>query len=191
MPYAYVADVKLYRGIAPTETDDDTLIQELVDAAQSQIDSYCGRTFDAGTPSTRYYDAVEDVDQNGTRLWLGTDCCAVVTITNGTGTAVTKYVTEPRNTTPFYAIRLKDSAGELFGYETDPQDAITVLGRWAYSVTVPPAIHQAAVRLAAYMYAQKDAQVFETTLFPDAGVMTVPQGLPRDVEQLLKPFRKL
>lgn len=191
MAYAQVADVKLYRGIASTETDDDALLATLIDAAQSAIDAYCDRTFEATTTSTRYYDAAQDVD--GRRLYLDADCAQIVTITNGDGTTVasTSYTTVPRNETPYREIVLKSGSSVSWTYDTDPEDAITVRGRWAYGMTIPAAIGQAAVRLAAYMYAQKDAQVFETTLFPDAGVMTVPTGMPRDVQELLRPFRKL
>ena len=191
MAYAYVADVKLYRGIASTETDDDSLIEVLLDAAQSQIDAYCDRTFDVTATSTRYYDAVKDVD--GRRLFLDAECAQIVAITNGDSTTVasTSYTTVPRNETPYREIVLKSGSSVSWTYDDDPGDAISVRGRWAYGPTIPPAIGQAAVRLAAYMYAQKDAQVFETTLFPDAGVMTVPTGMPRDVQELLRPFRKL
>jgi hypothetical protein len=195
--YASVTDVKIYRGIntatagTAASTKDDVLLAVLVAAAQKQVDSYCDRTFEASTKATRYYDAVTDVDQGSTRLWLGADCCAVGTIMNGTGVAVSKYVTEPRNAPPYYAIKLKDSAGELFQYEDDPQDAITVLAKWAYSTKAPADVAQATIRLAAYMYAQKDSQVFDVSMFPDAGVMTVPQGMPKDVQEMLRPYRRI
>ena len=191
MAYAQVADVKLYRGIASTETDDDTLIATLIDAAQSAIDNYCDRTFDYTITSTRYYDAVEDVD--GRRLFLDAECAQIVTITNGDSTTVasTSYVTVPHNSTPYREIVLKSDSSVAWTYDSSHEDAITIRGRWAYGMTIPAAIQQAAIRLAAYFYAQKDSQVFDVTMFPDAGVMTVPQGIPRDVQQLLAPYRRI
>lgn len=191
MAYAQVADVKLYRGIASGETDDDTLIETLLDAAQSVIDGYCDRTFDYTTTSTKYFDAVEDVD--GRRLYLGDDLAAIVTLTNGDGAVVasTSYTTVPRNETPYREIVLKSGSTVSWDYTNDPEDAITIRGRWAYGMTIPAAIQQAAIRLAAYFYAQKDAQVFDVTMYPDAGVMTVPQGIPRDVQELLRPYRRI
>ena len=191
MAYAHISDVKLYRGIPADNTDDDALLESLLDAAQSAIDGYCDRTFDYTTTSTRYYDAVEDVD--GRRLYLDTDCAEIVTITNGDGTVVagTSYVTVPRNSTPYREIVLKSDSGVDWTYEDSHEDAISVRGRWAYGMTIPAAIQQAAIRLAAYMYAQKDAQVFDVTMYPDAGVMTVPQGMPRDVQELLRPYRRI
>jgi len=191
MAYAQVADVKLYRGIATSETDDDTLIETLLDAAQSVIDGYCDRSFDYTTTSTKYFDAVEDVD--GRRLYLDDDLAAIVTITNGDSTTVasTSYVTVPRNSPPYREIVLKSGSSVAWTYEDSHEDAITIRGRWAYGMTIPAAIQQAAIRLAAYFYAQKDAQVFDVTMYPEAGVMTVPQGIPRDVQELLRPYRRI
>uniref|UniRef100_A0A6M3J628 Uncharacterized protein n=1 Tax=viral metagenome TaxID=1070528 RepID=A0A6M3J628_9ZZZZ len=51
-------------------------------------------------------------------------------------------------------------------------------------------IVQAVKRLAGYLYKQKDSQVFDVTAFPEAGVMEIPQGLPRDVKLLIPMYRK-
>lgn len=190
MAYASLAELKLYRGIA-TSTSDDVLLATLLSAAQKQVESYTGRVFEASATSTRYYDALLDVSDDRRTLYLDEDLCEVTTITNGTGVAVTKYVTEPTNETPYHAIRLKLTAGELFSYSTDPESAISVRGKWAYAETAPADIAHATIRLAAYLYAQKDSSVFDVTAFPDAGVMTVPQGMPKDVKQLLEPYKKL
>jgi len=135
--------------------------------------------------ATHRFDAVRDVSDDGRTLYLDADLAEVTTITNGTAVAVTKYVTVPVNSTPYREIRLKQSAGELFTYSSDPENAISVRGKWAYSTSAPADIVQATIRLAAYMYAQKDASVFYVTAFPGEGVMTVPQGIPRDVREIL------
>lgn len=191
MAYASLAELKEYRGISSSVITDDGLLGMLLTHASRQIDGYTGRTFGATATATRTYDAVRDVSPDKRTLYLDDDLCEVTTITNGTGNAVTKYVTEPQNVTPYYAIRLKASAGEVFTYEDDPEDAITVRGKWGYSETPPADIRHATIRLAAYMYAQKDSSVFDTTAFPEAGVMTVPQGMPRDVREILDHYRKV
>lgn len=191
MAYASLADLKLYRGIPTATTSDDTLLSACLTRAQAQVDAYCDRTFEAAATATRYYDAVRDVSADGKTLYLDDDLCSITTITNGTGNAVTKYVTEPRNVTPYREIRLKASADELFTYEDDPEDAITVRGKWAYSASAPSDIAQATVRLAAYMYAQKDASTFDVTAIAGEGMMTIPQGIPRDVREILDRHIKL
>ena len=39
-----------------------------------------------------------------------------------------------------------------------------------------------------FKYRQKDAQVFDVTAVPDAGVITVPQGIPADVKRILRSY---
>ena len=192
MAYCLAADVKTYLGISGA--GDDTLITALISRAQKAIDTYTQRTFEASADTERTFDTSRDVD--GPTLYLDEDLCAITTITNGDGTEVTatEYTTEPRNRTPYYAIRLLSSANVFWMQSTttyDPEDAITVEGRWAFSTTAPADVVHACIRLAAYYYRQKDAQVFDTTATPELGIITVPQGIPRDVELLLTPYRKL
>jgi hypothetical protein len=195
--YASLAEVKLYRGISTATsgtsacTSDDALLTTLIGAAQAQVDAYTGRVFEASTSSTRSYDAIEDVSADGRTLYLDADLAEVTTITNGSGDEVTEYVTVPVNTTPYYAIKIKASADELWTYTDDAEGAISVRGKWAYSTTAPADIKQATIRMAAYLYAQKDVSTFDVTMFQDAGVMTVPQGMPRDVQEILRPYRRI
>jgi len=191
MAYATLADIHLYRGIPTATTADDAIIAALIPRAQAAIEKYCDRAFEATATATRYFDAVRDVSPDRQTLYLDEDLCSITLITNGTATAVTKYVSEPRNVTPYREIRLKGTAGESFTYSTEPEDAITIRGKWAYSIAPPADIVQATVRWVAYMYAQKDASSFDVTAFPDAGVMTVPQGIPRDVREMLDRYRRI
>lgn len=187
MAYTTTAAVKAYLG--ETGADDDDLLDALVEAAQAWIDLHTGRTFEASEDSTRYFDCVRGV-VDGRRLWLDRDLCAITSVTNGDSTAIgaTDYATQPRNETPYYAIDLLASKGTYWTFTTDVENAIAIVGKWAYSESAPNAVVQAAKRLAAYMYRQKDANVFDTTAFPEAGVITVPQGMPRDVRLLLAPY---
>ena len=194
MAYASTADLKVYRGIATASTKDDTLIGTLLGAAQKQIETYCGRVFEASTTAvTKYFDAIRDITDDGMTLLLDEDLASITAIENGDGVAVTSsdYVTEPRNRTPYYGIRLKMGASQMWTFEDSSENAIEVKGRWAYSTSAPADIKQATIRLAAYLYAQKDSQVFDVTAFPDAGMMTIPKGMPEDVKQILDPYRRV
>lgn len=183
MAYATTAELKAYLGISGTS--DDTLLAALITRAQAAIDSYCGRTFQAAS-GTRYYDW-RDVD--GDTLYLDADLVSVTTLTNGDGTEIaeTEYVLEPRNGTPKYAIRLLSTSAWSVGVDEE----IAVAGQWGWSESPPADIVQATIRLAAYMYRQKDATTFDATAFTDVGVMTIPQGIPKDVLALLQPYRRL
>ena len=186
MSYTTAAAIRNYLGISATT--DDTLLAQLAGAAQAWIERKTGRIFEAAADSTKYCDAITDV--SGLTLRLPADLCAITTVTNGDGAAVasTKYVTNPRNATPYYSLTLKLSSALVWTYTTDPENAITIVGKWAYSATPPSDIGQAATRLAAYLYRQKDASTFDVTAQPDMGIITIPQGMPRDVAMLLAPY---
>lgn len=189
MAYTTNTALKTYLGI--TGSGDDALLTALIARAQAAIDAWCTRAFEASGNTDRKFDAVRDVV--GPILYLRSDLAAVNSVTNGDGTTVTaaQYVTEPRQQTPFYALRLLASSGVYWTYTTDPENAITISGKWAYSASAPDDIVHATLRLAAYYYRQKDASVFDVTASPELGVITVPQGIPKDVTEILRPYRPI
>ena len=192
MAYATLAQLRAYLKLGAIETADDALLADLLVRAQQAIDTYCARTFEASVDSTRYFDAERDVD--GYRLLLDTDLCAITSVVNGNGETIasTDYVTEPRNRTPYYAIILKASKGNVWEYDDDPENAIAITGKWAYSITAPADITHACIRLAAFMYRQKDSQSdVDRPLITGDGVTILPSALPRDVQQLLLPYRRV
>lgn len=186
MAYITVSEIKQYLGIS--NDDDDALLSSTVGRAQEAIDSFCNRTFEASANSTRYFDVNEDTD--GRMLYLDEDLAEINSITtNADGTAdvlsSSDYVTMPRNRIPYFAIKLLLSSDYIWTYTDDSEAGIEVSGKWAWSTTAPADISQACVRLTAYYYRQKDAQIFEVTAIPDAGVITAPPGLPADVRNIL------
>ena len=191
MAYATTSDLKAYLGL--TGTADDALLLSCMQRAQSWVDTHCDQVFEASADTTRYFDAVEDVAD--AVLNLDYPLAAITSITNGDGVAVAagEYVTEPRNHTPYHRIRLLGSKGKSWAWSTagDAENAITIVGKWAYSTSAPPAIVQACVRLAAYMYRQKDSQVFDVTADAETGQLIIPKGIPADVKQILMPYRRL
>jgi len=193
MAYCSVTDVKQYLGTSGT--GDNELIETLINSAQSDIDEFTQRTFEASTNTTRYFDAVRDTD--GLWLFLDEDLVSINTITNNADAAspemisASEYITNPRNQTPYFAIKLLSSSDKYWDYTDDSEMGIEISGKWAYSETAPNDIKQACIRLAAFMYRQKDAQVFDVTAIPDAGVITIPVGIPADVAIMLRPYRKI
>lgn len=194
MAYCTIADVKAYTGVAATA--DDVLIGSLITRAQDIIDKETLRTFEAAADSTRYFDA--DLDTTDYLLdWThyGLDLCQITSVTNGDGTVITanQYVTEPRHATPWYGIRLKASTGLWWMPDTnaDSQNAIAIVGRWAYSITPPDEIKHACIRLVTFLYRQKDSGVFDVVMVPGSGEMVVPQGMPKDVAVVLQHYRRL
>jgi len=191
MAYCGVDELKEYLGV--TGATDDPMLLTLLAAAQRTIDSYCARTFEAAADTVRTFDSQRDVD--GYTLTVDSDLCAITSIVNGDGTTVSNshYVTEPRNETPYYAIRLKASAGKLWTSTVagDSENAISITGKWAYSETAPSDIAHVCKRLAAYIYRQKDnAGDLDRAVI--AGNSTIlPAQIPSDIRLMLAPYRRL
>lgn len=189
MAYATLADVRAYLGLATAETGDDTLITAFITRAQKIIESYCRRTFEASIDTTRTFDPTRQA--SGRLLYLDHDLAAITTVTNGDGVAVTEYATLPANETPYYGLRIKSNAGQTWTYSGDPEGAISITGRWAYSTTAPADIAHATIRLAAYIYKQKDnsLDLDRTVIAGDATIL--PVSLPSDLKLLLRSYRRL
>ena len=191
MAYTTVSALKTYLGVVGNT--DDALLTALIARAQAIVDAYCGRTFEAAQDSTRKLDAKLSVSLDKRTLYVERDLCAITSIANGDGVSVgaAEYVTEPRWETPFYGVTLKRESDIRWTWDDTPEDAITVVGRWAYSATAPADIVQATERLAAYLYRQKDNMSDLDRAVAVSGNMTVlPQSLPRDVQLILQPYRR-
>lgn len=189
MAYTSLANVKAYLGIATGTTADDALLTSLMASAQAIIDGHCDRTFEASADTTRYFDALCDTDDR--TLYLDRDLCAITSITNGDGATVasTEYTTTPRNNTPWFAITLKRNSDVYWRYDDDAEDAIAVVGRWAYSLTAPADVAQATIRLTAYLHRQKDnAGDLDRPVLVSGSMTILPPQLPKDLVQILIPY---
>lgn len=191
MSYVFLAELKAYLGI--TGIGDDALLEAAIAAAQATIDRYTDRTFEASEDVTRHYCVGRDT--HGRTLFLDRDLCQITSIVtdadaSGGGTELTTadYITRPRNDPPYYEIVLRAGSDASWTYSDDPEDGITVTGRWGWSVTPPADIVQACKRLAAYLYKQKDAQVFDVTAQVATGAVTIRHEMPGDVRALLEPY---
>lgn len=185
MAYATVALLKSYLGISGS--GDDTLLGLLLDRATIAIESHTGWVFEAAT-LTRYFDskAVE-----GYVLWVGGDLVSITTLTNGdddgTEIVTADYRLLPRNAgPPYYGVKILVDTTTTWEFGIDGE--VSVLGTWGYSTSPPDDIVHACIRLAGYYYRQKDAQVFDVTAVPDAGIITIPQGIPADVKLILDKY---
>ena len=193
MAYETLANVKSYLGIASSDTAKDALLTLILDRATQAIEDHTKRVFEATADSTRYFDAIHDIDHKSLTLYLDTDLCAITSITNGDGTTVTsgQYVVWPRNSTPWHEIRLKRQGGIVWTYDDDPEDAIVVVGRWAYSTGPNSIIKHCTTRLAAYMFRQKDnSGDLDRAMVGEFG-MLLPSEMPKDIEVLLRPYVRL
>lgn len=209
------SDLKTYLGIS--SSTDDSLITALITAATKIIEAYTQRDFEVGADTTRYFTPGVDTGYAGWRagggswnddwhpgggnwvdhsstLFLDEDLAQTpTTITNGDGIVVTsaQYVLIDRNRPPYRAIKLKGSTGLVWTYTNDPEYAISVVGRWGWSVTPPDDIVQAARRLSGFLYRQKDMQTYDATAFSELGVIRIKHRIPEDIMAMLDPYRRM
>lgn len=185
--YATLEELKTYLGIT-TDTDDDMLV-DCLEAATAAIERYTGRVFEAEA-ETRYFDA--ESDASGRTLWID-DCMEVLTVVNGDGITLDSsyWYPIPRRTPPYFGITLRHNCPYRWTYTDDPADAIAVTARWGYSLTPPDDIRHACLRWAGYMYRQRESQLYDTTAYPEQGIIMTPQGMPKDVAQLLQSYVKI
>ncbi|HEC23056.1 MAG TPA: hypothetical protein ENI95_09075 [Chloroflexi bacterium] len=188
--YTTVSALKGYLRISGT--GDDALLGDLVTRASRMIDDHCGRWFSAET-QTRYYDAV-GAHITGQLLFLDADLLSVTTLVNGDGTEVSSddYILRPVNWPPYFGIALKTSSGLGWTYTDSPEKAIRVTGTWGYSATPPEPIVHATIRLAAWLYRQRDTGAEPSQVeVSERGVSIAPARLPRDVLDLIGPYVRL
>lgn len=187
MSYANLINLKDYLGISIGTTNDDGLLTDLLTRAEGIIDAYTGRRFEAET-ATKYF-TIDDVDGQDLNLW-GYDLLTVTKLTNGDGMEIASgsYRLFPRNDNPKWMIRLDEEQSWNF---TDADSEISVAGTWGYSATAPADITHACIRLAAFLYRQKDTSAdIDRPMVTGDGVTIMPSGLPADVQKLLDRYKR-
>jgi len=199
---AYVLDSDLHTWIdfdsdSPLDSD---LLAAICLRASAIIDAHCGRVFDAASDIgdvSHYFDAEEEV--TGQTLFLDRDLAAVTSITNGDGVVVSssEYVFLPQMDSdlsggPFYGIKLLASSNKNWTFQTDPEQAIAIVGKWTYGLTVPTVVVHAAIRLAQWLYKQRSTDsVSDQPLVTATGLTIMPARMPADVQSMLGPFVRM
>jgi len=192
-----------------TSNDEDALLTKFILFAQDIIEKHTSRVFEVSSDSTYYFDAVSDYTYNNILFpdmlsqynyyydrvlyFNNYDICQITTVTNGDGVVIpaSDYITLPINQKPYYGIRLKLSANTTFTWNTTPDAAISVTGRWGYSITPPISIQYATERLAYILYRQKDVSAdLDRAIITNQGVIQ-PNQLPQDVIDILDSYRRL
>lgn len=191
MSYISVEEAKEYIG-GISGGGDDALLKVLIDSAQAYIEMETGRVFEHGTAANKSFDAVRDVD-GATLYFDDMDLCSITTVTNGDGVVVAsdEYVTEPRRRTPYYAITLLPSSDKSWTYDEDPQNAIVISGKWAYSVTAPAAIKQACLDIVKTLYRSRDANAGAGQTIISGGLVITPADVPSVTRRILQGYRRI
>lgn len=187
MAYITIAELKDYLGIT-TDTD-DSILTTFIERAQGVIEGYTGRVFEAET-ATKYF-TIDNVEGRWLYLW-GYDLLSVTTLTDGDADSTEftsgQYRLHPRNETPKWAIRLNED----YDWDFDDSDSeISVAGTWGFSTTPPYDIKHACVRLAAFLYRQKDTSSdIDRPMITGDGVTIMPSSIPQDVRSILDNYKR-
>lgn len=200
---AYTTLTAVRAELKLTETTDDSLISGYITIAQRIIEAPkplgTGRVFEVVSDTTRNLDAPADASDRGPDspiflllLMPAGDLCSITSIVNGDGTTVSAsdYVTEPRYTTPYHGIRLKQGSGLTWTSEDSPEGAIAITGKWGYSVTAPADIQRAALRLVVWMYRERDNAGFDIDMKTEEGLI-LGARMPRDIRQIIETYWSL
>ncbi len=203
MALVQLEELKEYAGT--TDTSNDSLLEAMLDAAETEVTHFCQRSsqwtgFEAST-GTRYYQGDSLIDlpfgsqytipgvtsasgYTHRALWLGdADLLSVDSLTNGDGVAInsTSYWLEPRNKAPYRYIRLRSDAS--WSFDTDGE--IAVAGSWGYSTGPNATIKECVMETAKYFLDLKDSQTYDVVANPEVGIITVPKGMPAHVKMAL------
>lgn len=184
--YCTLAELRARAGITATlDTTDDTTMEAVIESVSRAIDNYTRRTFYART-ETRLFDV-----PTGRELMLDDDLLTVSTLTNGDTTTVTSgdYQLLPLNTTPKYAIRLKQSSSVSWQSDTNGNDegVISIAGTWGYTSTTPKPIHEACLIQSHRIFKRKDSPYGIAGII-DGQTVSLKKGFDPDVEMLLLPY---
>jgi hypothetical protein len=127
--YVSYEDVRAYRGLAASETDDDALLRGLCRKASHDWDVTTRRHF-WPLKATRYYDYL-----GSWRLVLGDDLLELLTFTNGDGLALvenTDFYLYPANAYPKARLDIRSDSSAVIQYDDTPQRALSISGIWGW-----------------------------------------------------------
>jgi hypothetical protein len=189
--YCSLAEIKNFLRIVSTDTNDDSVLEQLVEGSSRLIDIETRRTFYARS-ETHYYNVPESRE-----LWIDDDdLLAITTLTNGDTTTIsnTEYNLIPANTVPKYAIVLKEGSLIYWQYSSagNSEMVISVAATWGYSSTTPTDIKVACMRIAERAYHNRFGEnAAESTTITASGVVLTPADIPASAARLLASYRRL
>jgi hypothetical protein len=191
--YCSLADVKASLRI--TDTIDDALIENSINAASRMIDQYCNRYFySSSAGEVRYFKA-----DDGFTCWID-DAQSITTLQTAvtdptifdTTWAVGDYQTLPANRNAnggYYPITgLTATDNYLFPVWAD-MALVKVTGQFGWA-SVPQPIQFACIIQASRLFKRLESPLGVAGV-SDIGIMRVGSNIDGDVAQLINPFRLL
>ena len=188
--YATLAEFKLYKKITTTDTDRDSVIEDIIEGASRDIDREVGRTFYART-ETRYFDVPID---NSRLLRVDDDLLAITTLTNGDSNtiAATEYNLVPKNVAPYYGIRLKSGSAYYWNMDSsgNTEDVISIAGTWGWSSTAPNDIRQLCLAMSLNDYKKRFGEGQQSATITAAGVVLSSPGMIKELAEKARRYKR-
>lgn len=185
--YATLDELKARLSIELGDDTDDAVLEAVIESASRAVDGLCGRSFYAQAAQTRYY-TVEDWDCIQTD-----DLVSVTTIKTDedgdrvyeTTWAATDFELDPVTGPPYTRIYVTPTGSYGFPWG---RRTVQIVGTFGWS-SVPDAINEATLLLAARHFKRKDSPLGIQVGKPEFGNLSIPGNDP-DVNRLLAPYRK-
>lgn len=174
MSYSYASLTELKNYLNITVNDDDVLLIRLLESATQTIDTLTQRRFVANE-ETRI---VTNVHRQ--YLFLNDDIVQLLELKDRNDNVIDIQTVD----VPVYPTRYLKRINATW-----PANGVKVTAKWGFSFAPPADIVQICIRLAAYLYRQKDAQVFDVLGQAATGTLTLPSGVPSDIRQMLDNYR--
>lgn len=192
---AYCTLNELKASLRITDSIDDTLLENAINASARLIDGYCNRAFYNQGTAVRVFAAFDNIlcsvdDLAGTAITLKT--ATTVVGTYDVTWDSTDYQLEPLNAiangqaSPFTRIR---AVGNYLFPSLNYQALVQVTGVWGWAA-VPEPIKQANILQASRIYKRAESPL-GVAGFGDFGAVRVTRSLDPDVQQLVDPFRRV
>jgi hypothetical protein len=190
--YCSLAEFKSFARITSTDATDDGVIEDMIEAASRYIDDLTGRQFYAST-ETRLFSIPRG--DNYRELWFDKDLLTISTLTNGDAVVIasTQYNLLPRNETPKFALRLKESSSVAWEDDSsgNTEFVISVAGTWGYSSSAPDDIKELALEIARNLYKSRFGENAEAvSTITAAGVVVTPKAMPSWGKDVIARYRR-
>ena len=197
--YCTQNELKGFVGIPTSDSGDDDLLDDAVNAASRQIDAFCGRIFYAqGAATARkfftndpYRLRVDDISsETGLVVKLDDDDDGTYEVT----VASSEFQLLPINgvvggilISPFYIIELFSGGSQEWPMDfSSNRPRAEVTAKWGFP-SVPEQIRQATLMLASELFAMRNAPLGVAGV-GDFGVVNIQQN--REITLIIAPFRK-
>jgi hypothetical protein len=197
--YCTQNELKGFVGIPTSDSGDNDLLDDAVNAASRQIDAFCGRIFYAqGSATARkfftndpYRLRVDDISsETGLVVKLDDDDDGTFEVT----VASTEFQLLPINgvvggilISPFYIVELFSGGSQEWPMDySSNRPRAEVTAKWGFP-SVPEQIRQATLMLSSELFAMRNAPLGVAGV-GDFGVVNIQQN--REITRMIAPFRK-